>query len=181
LVQISISIFSVTLIILIKKIIKLSWNRFPVWWILWKNGCHFLRRQKKHHVQQNVHNTVVLPSTFCADIIFSLGNMKLFVSFSHITAVKRCHSQIVLNTNCTPTLWIHNSTKRCKKWFICYNCTQNKYFYTKILKVIPQCCARYVGHDVFFVDARNGSHFVQNGCHFFIKFIKQGTCSKIIW
>jgi hypothetical protein len=42
---------------------------------------------------------VVLPSKFCADIIFSLGNMKLFVSFFHITAVKRCHSQIVLNTN----------------------------------------------------------------------------------
>ena len=50
----------------------------------------------------------------------------------------------------------------------------------KILKVIPQCCARSVGRDVFFVDARNGSHFVQNGHHFFIKFIKQGTCSKII-
>ena len=31
------------------------------------------------------------------------------------------------------------------------------------------------------LDARNGSHFVQNGHHFFIKFIKQGTCSKIIW
>jgi hypothetical protein len=36
---------------------------------------------------------VVLPSKFCADIIFSLGNMKLFVSFSHITALLRnnCH------------------------------------------------------------------------------------------
>ena len=33
----------------------------------------------------------------------------------------------------------------------------------------------------FFVDTRNGGHFVQNGCHFFIKFLRQGTCSKIIW
>ena len=32
-----------------------------------------------------------------------------------------------------------------------------------------------------FVDTRNGGHFVQNGCHFFIKFLRQGTCSKIIW
>ena len=63
----------------------------------------FLVSTKKHHVQQNVHNTVVLSSKFCTDIIFSLENMKLFVSFFHITAVKRCHSQIVLNTNCTPT------------------------------------------------------------------------------
>jgi hypothetical protein len=31
------------------------------------------------------------------------------------------------------SLWIHNSTKRCKRWFICYNCTQNKYFYTQFL------------------------------------------------
>jgi hypothetical protein len=58
---------------------------------------------KKHHVQQNVHSTVVLSSKFCTDIIFSLENMKLFVSFFHITAVKRCQSKIVLNTNCTPT------------------------------------------------------------------------------
>jgi hypothetical protein len=63
----------------------------------------FLVSAKKHHVQQNVHNTVVLPSKFCVDIIFSLGNIKLFASFFHITAVKRCHSQIVMNTNCTPT------------------------------------------------------------------------------
>jgi hypothetical protein len=27
----------------------------------------------------------------------------------------------------------HISTKRCKRWFICYNCTQNKYFYTQFL------------------------------------------------
>ena len=33
----------------------------------------------------------------------------------------------------------------------------------------------------FFVDTRNGGHFVQNGHHFFIKFLWQGTCSKIIW
>jgi hypothetical protein len=67
--------FSVILIILIKKLIK--WPPFLV-------------STKKHHVQQNVHNTVVLSSKFCMDIIFSFGNMKLFVSFFHITAVKRC-------------------------------------------------------------------------------------------
>ena len=78
-------------------------NSMKKWCHFEQNGRHFLCRQKKHHVQQNVHNTVVLPSKFCVDIIFSLGNMKLFVSFFHITAVKRCHSQIVLNTNCTPT------------------------------------------------------------------------------
>jgi hypothetical protein len=33
----------------------------------------------------------------------------------------------------------------------------------------------------FFVDTRNGGHFVQNSCHFFIKSLRQGTCSKIIW
>ena len=101
--------FSVILIVLIKKLIKLSWNRFPVWGILWKNGSHF--EQNGHHFlcrQKNITSnrtctTLVLSSKFCTDIIFSLGNMKLFVSFFHITAVKRCHSQIVLNTNCTPT------------------------------------------------------------------------------
>jgi hypothetical protein len=36
--------FSVILIILIKKFIKLSWNRFPVWGILWKNGSHFIHK-----------------------------------------------------------------------------------------------------------------------------------------
>ena len=101
--------FSVILIILIKKLIKLSWNRFPVrnfmkkWQPFWTKWPPFLVSTKKHHVQQNVHNTVVLSSKFCTDIIFSLENMKLFVSFFHITAVKRCHSQIMLNTNCTPT------------------------------------------------------------------------------
>jgi hypothetical protein len=39
---------------------------------------------------------VVLPSKFCVDIIFSLGNMKLFASFFHITAVKRCHSMAAI-------------------------------------------------------------------------------------
>jgi hypothetical protein len=33
----------------------------------------------------------------------------------------------------------------------------------------------------FFVDTRNGGHFVKNGHHFFIKFLRRGTCSKIIW
>jgi hypothetical protein len=71
---------------------------------------------KKHHVQQNVHNTVVLSSKFCTDIIFSLGNMKLFVSFFHITAVKWCHnlSDIIIeeivcrNTcfECNYNIWI---------------------------------------------------------------------------
>ncbi len=78
-------------------------NFMKKWQPFWTKWPPFLVSTKKHHVQQNVHITVVLSSKFCTDIIFSLGNMKLFVSFFHITAVKRCHSQIVLNTNCTPT------------------------------------------------------------------------------
>ena len=78
-------------------------NFMKKWWPFWTKWPPFLVSTKRHHVQQNVHNTVVLSSKFCTDIIFSLGNMKLFVSFFHITAVKRCQSQIVLNTKCTPT------------------------------------------------------------------------------
>jgi hypothetical protein len=57
-----------------------------------QNGHHFLCRQK-NITSNRTCTTLVLSSKFCTDIIFSLGNMKLFVSFFHITAVKRCHSQ----------------------------------------------------------------------------------------
>ena len=77
-------------------------NFMKKWWPFWTKWPPFLVSTKRHHVQQNVHNTGIV-FKFCTDIIFSLGNMKLFVSFFHITAVKRCQSQIVLNTKCTPT------------------------------------------------------------------------------
>jgi hypothetical protein len=49
-----------------------------VWRILWKNGGHF-EQNGRHFLcrQKNITSN-----------IFSLGNMKLFVSFFHITAVK---------------------------------------------------------------------------------------------
>ena len=78
------------------------------WGILWKNGSHFEQNgrhflcRRKNITSNRMCTTLVLSSKFCTDIIFSLGNMKLFVSFFHITAVKRCRSQIMLNTNCTP-------------------------------------------------------------------------------
>jgi hypothetical protein len=52
---------SVILIVLIKKLIKLSWNRFPVWGILWKNGSHF--EQNGHHFlcrHQNVSEPLLI-------------------------------------------------------------------------------------------------------------------------
>ena len=110
LVQTSISIFFSDINYIDTKIDQIILEQVPhlrnfmkKWWPFWTKWPPFLVSTKRHHVQQNVHNTVVLSSKFCTDIIFSLGNMKLFVSFFHITAVKWCHSQIVLNTNCTPT------------------------------------------------------------------------------
>ena len=112
LVQTSISIFFSDINYIDKKIDQIILEQVPCLRNFMKKWQPFLVSTKKHHVQQNVHNTVVLSSKFCTDIIFSLVNMKLFVSFFHITAVKRCHSQIVLNTNCTPTFmdsYIHKN------------------------------------------------------------------------
>ena len=108
-VQASISIFFSDNNYIDKKIDQIILEQVPClrnfmkkWQPFWTNGHHFLCRQK-NIMSNRMCTTLVLSSKFCTDIIFSLGNMKLFVSFFHITAVKRCHSQIVLNTNCTPT------------------------------------------------------------------------------
>jgi hypothetical protein len=62
----------------------LSENNIIIEEIVCRNTCFecnytkwspFLVSTKKHHVQQNVHNTVLLSYTFCTDIIFSLGKM----------------------------------------------------------------------------------------------------------
>jgi hypothetical protein len=44
-------------------------NFMKKWWPFWTKWSPFLVSTKKHHVQQNVHNTVLLSYTFCTDII----------------------------------------------------------------------------------------------------------------
>jgi hypothetical protein len=71
------------------------------WLSLLSNAISCVDKKTSHPTERAQHCGIVFKILY--DIIFSLGNMKLFVSFFHITAVKRCHSQIMLNTNCTPT------------------------------------------------------------------------------
>jgi hypothetical protein len=102
--------FSVILIILIKKLIKLSWNRFPVWGILWKNGSHF--EQNDRHFLCRQKN--ITSNRMCTTLWYCLQN------FVRITCVECNYNiwitfyiflwnyesikvgvQLVFNTTCT--------------------------------------------------------------------------------
>jgi hypothetical protein len=124
-------------------LIKLSWNRFPVWGILWKNGSHF--EQKGRHFLCRQKNTFYI-------FLWNYESIKVGV-------------QLVFNTiwewhRFTAVIW-KNDTK--------------SFIFPK-LKIIS--AQNFEGNTTDSV-----VHVLLDVMFFlstqFIKFIRQGTCSKI--